>query len=46
MLAALGERPELSTVDGERGPRGTGRGTDSENQALPTVTNGEETDAG
>jgi len=46
LLAALGERPQLSVVDDERGTRGTDRGTDSDNQAFPTAPNGEETDAG
>jgi integrase len=43
MLAALGERPKLAAVE-DVGPRGTDRGTDSDNQALPTVTNEDETD--
>lgn len=44
LLAALGERTELSVVDG-MGRRGTSRGTDSDNQALPDATDGDVTDA-
>lgn len=40
MLAALGERPQLSAVEGVVGSRGTDRGTDSDNQASPEATNG------
>lgn len=46
MLAALGEHPALSAVDGDRGTRGTDRGTDRDNQTLPGTTGGGETNTG
>jgi integrase len=45
MLAALGERAPLAVVE-DRGTRGTGRGTEVDNQTLPTVTREDETNAG
>lgn len=45
MLAALGERPELAAV-ADVGPRGTERGTDSDNQPFPETPTGDETNTG
>lgn len=46
MLAALGERPELSVVDDPHGMRGTERGTNLDNQVSPTAPRGEGTNTG
>lgn len=45
MLAALGELPPLAAVE-DVGPRGTDRGTDSDNQPIPAAPNGDETNTG